>query len=301
MRGPGRKTAYVSFPPVPSLVFVPAAAIWGERATDVFPTVLLAACVPVAFLAFLRRLREAGHSRRTEAEDLWLAGCLTFGTVFYFAAVQGRVWFTAHVVGVLLAALYGWAAVDARRPLLAGLLLGLAVGTRPPMAFLAPLFVFEAWRVSGGDARAFARRLARFALPLALVGAALAAYNRARFGEWTEFGHGYLAVRQQAQIEQHGRFSLDYTVFLVALLAVGGRPLGRGTRARIVAGVVVDERAAHALELLEGRSAGPWRIGLSRPSSPTSLLKHDGIWRPAAPRSVETTPTRTLRSGAKRG
>jgi hypothetical protein len=164
----------------------------------------------------------------------------------------------------------------------------------------------------------------RVAVPL--VGFAIAgmAYNLIRFGAPTEFGHSYLQVRQQAQIEQYGlasyhylsrnlavaftllpdlslrppyvqisghglalwfttpvlllllwprergplhrplwlcvaavalpslvyqnsgwfqfgyRFSLDYLVLLIALLAVGGRPLTRVVKALIIAGIVIN-------------------------------------------------------------
>jgi hypothetical protein len=36
------------------------------------------------------------------------------------------------------------------------------------------------------------------------------------------------------------RFSLDYTVFLVLLLAVGGRPFGWFTRALLVLGLAIN-------------------------------------------------------------
>jgi hypothetical protein len=149
-------------------------------------------------------------------------------------------------------------------------------------------------------------------------------FNLVRFGAPTEFGHSYLQVRQQAQIEQHGlasyhylarnlavaftllpdvlprpphvqisghglalwfttpvlvlllwprergplhrplwlcvaavalpsllyqnsgwvqfgyRFSLDYLVLLILLLAVGGRPLTRTVKALILAGIVIN-------------------------------------------------------------
>jgi hypothetical protein len=202
-----RTIQYVSFPPVPSLIFLPQAALHGVRANDVFTTALLAAMVPAFLLVLFRRLREEKLSVRRPSEEVWLAALLTFGSVFYFSAVQGRVWFTAHVVAVLLAVLYLWAAIGARRPVLAGLFLALAVGTRPPMLFMGLVFVVEAWRLHPEDRW---RRLTRFAIPIAVIGLALVAYNMVRFGEPTEFGHSYLAVRQQAQIEKYGLFSLHY-------------------------------------------------------------------------------------------
>lgn len=343
-------TAYVSFPAFPALLMVPSALIGGRDGNDVIPTLLIAALILPLCLLVLRRLREAGLSRRTPREELWLIAMLAFGTVLAFSAVQGKVWFTAHVVGVALALVYAWASIEARHPVIAGLALGAAAMTRTAMAFMFPLFLFEAWRmaarqvaVADPDAaspsasgildlakgkvavrKAIVPIVLRFALPV--IGFAIAgmAYNYVRFGSPTEFGHSYLDVRQQAQIEQYGlasyhylgrnlavaftllpellprapwvqisghglaiwvttpvllfllwprerpaihralwltvaavalpsllyqnsgwfqfgyRFSLDYMVFLVMLLAIGGRPLGKLGKTLIVAGIVVN-------------------------------------------------------------
>jgi hypothetical protein len=206
------KTYHVSFPPAPALLMLPQAAIWGHRANDVVPTVLVAAlALPLAFLV-LRRLRAAGASQRSEAEDVWLAVALGLGTVFFFAAVQGRVWFTAHVVGVVLSLGYALCAIEARRPILAGVLLGLATLSRTPMAFLFPLLLLESWRVRGGRAAlgAVLRDWVKFAIPVVAIAVVAMAHNAARFDEAGAFGHTYLDVRQQAQMEVSGMFSLDY-------------------------------------------------------------------------------------------
>ena len=204
-------THHVCFPPFPAVLMMPQAAVHGRRANDVVPTLLVAALVlPLGFLT-LGRLRAAGLSRRTPVEDLWLALSLAFGTVFFFCAVQGRVWFTAHVVGVALALGYVFCTVEARRPIAAGICLGLAAMTRTPMAFLFPLFLLEAWRMTGAeDRRRFVVTCARFAAPVIAIAVVGMAYNLARFEQPTEFGHSYLAVRQQAQMEASGLFSLDY-------------------------------------------------------------------------------------------
>jgi hypothetical protein len=74
------------------------------------------------------------------------------------------------------------------------------------MLFLGLLFAHEVWRAGGSPWG----RLVRFAAPLVVIGAALAAYNYVRFGEIAEFGHSYLEVRQQAQIERFGLLSSAY-------------------------------------------------------------------------------------------
>jgi hypothetical protein len=328
------KTGYVSFPPFPAVLMLPGAALAGRAANDVIPTLLLAALILPLTLLVLRRLASAGLSQRSVRDDLWLVATLAFGSVVFFSAVQGKVWYTAHIVGLVLALLYCWASIEASRPIVAGLALGAASLTRTAMAFMVLLFLCEAWRIHGGreawrtDRRAMLRALRRplalFALPLVAFAIAGMLYNAARFGSPFEFGHSYLEVRQQAQIEQHGlaslhylgrnlavaftllpdvlsrppyvqisghglalwfttpvlfyllwprergplhttlwlcvaavalpsllyqnsgwvqfgyRFSLDYLVFLILLLAIGGRPLTRLAKALIIAGIAIN-------------------------------------------------------------
>ena len=203
-------TIYMSFPPLPTLLMLPSAAISGRDGNDVLPTVLIAALILPLALLVLRRLAAAGMSKRELREDLWLVGALAFGSVLFFSAVQGKVWYTAQVVGVALALTYAWASIEAKHPLSAGLALGAAALTRTAMAFMFPLFVLEAWRVSGGDRRAFVRRLAWFAAPVVVFAIAGMIYNYVRFASPTEFGHTYLDVRQQLVIEQYGLASYHY-------------------------------------------------------------------------------------------
>lgn len=324
IKGVRATTWYMSFPPVPTLIMLPSALISGRAGNDVIPTVLLAALILPLTLLVLRRLTAAGLSQRSLGDDLWLVATLAFGTVLFFSSVQGKVWYTAHVVGIVLALLYAWSSIEAKRPIIAGLALGAAALTRTPMAFMFPLFIYEAWRMASGDRRAFIRSLVPFVIPV--VGFAIAGmiYNAVRFHSPTEFGHTYLDVRQQVQIEQWGlasyhylarnlavaftllpefpgrapwvqigghglalwfttpvlllalwprekpplhralwitivlvalptlfyqnsgwvqfgyRFSLDYLVFVILLLAIGGRPFGKVTKALIVAGIVIN-------------------------------------------------------------
>ncbi|HET9991778.1 MAG TPA: hypothetical protein VFQ65_24785, partial [Kofleriaceae bacterium] len=201
VKGTTATTGYMSFPPLPTLLMLPSAAISGRAGTDVIPTLLIAAlALPLCF-ALLRRLAAARLSTRTPREDLWLVAALAFGSVMFYSAVQGKVWYTAQVVGVVLALAYAWASIEARHPILAGLALGAAALTRTPMAFMFPLFVLEAWRMSG---RRLAPQLVRFAIPVIAFAVAGMIYNAIRFHSPTEFGHTYLDVRQQAQIEQWG-------------------------------------------------------------------------------------------------
>ncbi|MEZ4368052.1 MAG: hypothetical protein R2939_17490 [Kofleriaceae bacterium] len=215
-------TYYVSFPPLPAVVMLLPTALAGAATPDVLITVLIAALALPLLLSILRRLAADGLGPTRTADQLWLLAALGPGSVFFFAAVGGKVWFTAHVIGVVLCLAYVRASLGARHPLLAGLALGAAAITRTPMAFMFPLFALEALTAVGGvaalrdratratTARALARTLATFAAPVVVIAVAAMMYNALRFDAATEFGHSYLAVRQQAQIEVHGLFSYSY-------------------------------------------------------------------------------------------
>ena len=198
---------FVGFPPVPAVILLPLVLMFGRGTYDILATVILAALIPVLCLAVLQRLRERGLSTRSPHDDRWLAVLLSFGTVVFFSAVQGRVWYTAHIVAVDLALLFVWASIDAERPGLAGILLGLAFLTRGPLLFMLLFFVVEMWRTARWRD---VKRWILFAAPIVLFGMAGAWHNWARFGEAGEFGYHYLAVRQQAEIESYGLFSLHY-------------------------------------------------------------------------------------------
>lgn len=213
---------YVSFPPLPALLMLPGVAVWGMDFNDRLFSVLLAGLGPALLFLVLARLRATGRSERSERDDLVLTALFAFGTVYFFCAVQGTVWFTAHVVAVALLGVYLLAALDASRPLLAGLALGCGFLTRTPLLFAFPLFVAEAIRVHAPDAATAAaklracfrpvvlRRLVAFGLPmLAAVGLAMA-LNQARFDDPLEFGHRFLDVRWRPRIETWGLFSFHY-------------------------------------------------------------------------------------------
>jgi hypothetical protein len=209
---------YVSFPPFPAVLMVPFVAIWGLQFNDVLFTALWAALNPALLFLLLRELRRRGLSRRSVSDDLWLTAMFGVGSVYYFCSVIGQVWFTALIVGVTVSIGYVWASLDAERPALAGLCMGLGFATRPSWLYAVPLFLWEAVRVSGGWAalkvpagwRTLVPRLVRFAVPVAVIGAVLAWHNWARFGSPFEFGHRFLNVQWQERIGRYGLFNYHF-------------------------------------------------------------------------------------------
>ncbi len=214
---------YVSFPPFPAVPMVPFVAFAGLQLNDVAFTVVWAAFNPVLLFLLLRQLARRGYSRRSIADDLWLVALLGVGSVYYYCSVLGQVWYTAHVIAVTIVILYTWTSLEASRPWVAGLLLGLGFATRPPLGYMVPLFVWEAVRVSGGWKNLWLQlrqhhrlppglfgKLWRCAAPAAAILLVLFLYNYARFDRFTVFGHEYLNITWKERVERWGLFNYHF-------------------------------------------------------------------------------------------
>lgn len=220
---------YVVFPPFPAVLLLPLVLVGGsaESVHDGLFFLILSGIGPALLFLVLEKLRQNAESARSQRENLALALVFGFGSVYFFSAVQGTVWFAAHVVAVALCAGYVLCALGAERPLFAGTLLGLAFMTRAPLIGALPLFVYEAFRRSAPpdapcplrqpaayferlDRAALFRSLGSFALPLSLILGIALIYNRARFGEFFEFGYRYLEIAWRPRIEKWGLFSYHY-------------------------------------------------------------------------------------------
>ena len=207
-------THYVSFPPGPALVMLPFAAIWGYDTNDVLITIAFGGLNVMLLYLLLTLLSARGHTARSDKDNIWLSVMFALGTVAFFVSVRGEVWFTALVMGVTFNLAFMLAALDLRRPLMAGLLLGLGMATRTPLAFC---FVFFAWQLffpGGRWQRARWGEILKlgtlFAIPILLIGGTLMAYNHARFGQPFEFGHSLLSGGAGARIRDHGLFNTWY-------------------------------------------------------------------------------------------
>jgi len=206
---------HVSFPPAPALLMMPMAWVQGYNVNDVWFTLLFGALNAALLFLLLSYLSRTRHSDRSLSDNLWLTALFVFGTVHFFSAVRGEVWFTALIVGVTFNLLALHCMVDLKRPLLAGIFVALGMATRVPLAFsctlVALLAFFPDGRFRQTDWKGTFKSLVLFAVPVAFVLAALIAYNYARFDNGFEFGHTYLQEGQRPAIRSHGLMS---SVFL---------------------------------------------------------------------------------------
>ena len=130
------------------------------------------------------------------------------GTNLYATCVRANVWAYGQSLGYCLAMIGLLFVTENRSPTRfvgAGyLLLALAVGCRPPLALLFPLFVALDHRTSDRSLVRALRSAMLWAGPIAL---ALASYNLVRFSSPLEFGHNHLAW---AKALPEGIFSLSH-------------------------------------------------------------------------------------------
>ncbi|HEX3771389.1 MAG TPA: hypothetical protein VHV30_11010 [Polyangiaceae bacterium] len=225
---------YISFPPFPAVLMLPFVKLAGspENFRDGQFIVWLAGIGPAVLFLALEKMRRSGRSPRTEIQNAVLAGLFAFGTVYFFTAVEGTVWFAAMVVGVGCQAIYLLCALDAERPWLAGAMMGCVFLSRPTMILAAPLFALEALRVhsaafppAGETLRERARSLWKnldrlglaesyvaFALPILAAFAFNGFLNHARYGTYSPFdpGHEYLTVAWRSRMIRWGVFGYHF-------------------------------------------------------------------------------------------
>jgi hypothetical protein len=226
-------TWYVSFPPFPAVVIMPLVAVWHLATLDRLFWAILAGLAPALLFSLLRHLSERGQSERSTRDNLALSAMFAFGSVFLYVAVQGSVWFAAHVVASSLLILYLWCGLDAQKPLLAGLFLGLSFMTRTTTALACVFFLVEALRahqrpspvalpedahplrrvyafVRNAQALPVLKVCALFSLPILVCAGVQLWMNQARFHDPFSFGHEFLQIKWRGRIDRWGLFHYHY-------------------------------------------------------------------------------------------
>lgn len=196
---------YVSFPPFPSFVLLPFAAVLGTHTPD---HLLMWAVTALGVLMALRLSRKRCGS---EALRLQWVLFLFLGNGYLFIAMRGSVWFMAQAMcfvlslAALVLAREGHGAVSL-------VCWACAVGCRPMQALYLPVLLRilcctgknENSRLSVAD---LLRTRWRWLLAPAVIGLVYMALNALRFGNPLEFGHSFLPEFTRAEA---GQFSLSY-------------------------------------------------------------------------------------------
>lgn len=187
---------YLSFPPAPSVLALPWAAL-GLSAGNLTQAVYALVALAGVYLCFWQQ-------KYSPAACGFWAVFATVGSNFLWMACYGGVWMEAQALNLCFA-VWGIFFYLRRQDVPAFFLLALTVGCRPFTALLA-VVLFLRPLFECGRQRRWGRLAAVSALPLAAA-VTLGWYNWARFGSPLEFGRAYLP---EFAHEGYAQFSLTY-------------------------------------------------------------------------------------------
>jgi hypothetical protein len=199
-------------PTVPALL-VPYVALAGVQASDMLFSCLVGTATVLLTFLMLRQANHSGFIPMTTSACTALALLLGLGTVHFFLAVAGQVWFLSQIVANLFLMLAVWFMLRSTQGLRWAIAAGAAFGasylSRNSVLPTVPFFYFAAVAIaqrSAGDAwRQAIRSALGFSVPLIVAGGIGLAYNYQCFGNPFESG-----VRLQLVTNAHPMFTNDY-------------------------------------------------------------------------------------------
>ena len=211
---------YVIYPPLPSLLMLPAVAIWGDRTNTTVIGLALSVLSAMVLLSLLRRRGLSG------IDALWLTLAFLFGTAYWFCQIKANeVYFLAHIVAVLCALTALWEFFGPRRLWLVGLLVGLAFLSRQLSIYLLVFFALALWSEQSLRPRwVLLRQWLLLGAGFAGCAIAMLVWNQLRFGDALETGYAYLQLPEflQQRIDRYGLFSWHYLPHNAAYLLIQG-------------------------------------------------------------------------------
>ena len=221
---------FVAFPPLPALLMLPWVALFGAAHTNtvLFSAIIGAVNVALTFL-LLEALAQRDWTQLKRADNLWLTLLLGLGTVHWYMATLGSVWFVSQLCTLTFMLLATWIAVDIGSPLFSGGALAVAMLARPNVALAYPLLVAIGMQKLRESQTHFApRRLIRWAgvcfAPLLVSGVLLLGYNAARFNN--PFDFGYLNQNVSAELigdlHTYGQFNFHYVSHNIWAMLLSG-------------------------------------------------------------------------------
>lgn len=209
---------YVPSPPIPAVLMMPLAYLFGAENINsmdfsIFFSAVNAVLVFLIFEGFILRK----WIRLTVPGALCMVLLFMFGTPHLWVGINGRFWFISQIVTVTFIALAVLGALRSWSPWILGVLIGLAVGTRPNGLMTLP-FLFaiavQIWKENGEtvDLKRMFGWAFRSAVPIGIAIAGLLLYNYARFENFFDFG--YITIHGNPYIVYNARtfglFSTQY-------------------------------------------------------------------------------------------
>ncbi len=209
---------YVSFPPLAALMMLPQAAWEGaDSINTVYFTIFWGAVSGALIFLILEKAARLGWTKLGSADHFWLAGLFAFGTVHWYMALTGQVWYISQILTVTFSALAVWLALQNWPALSVGAALGVAMLARPNVVFLWPFLFAIFYQLNRLDrSTLFQKRMLRWvilsALPVLAAAASLLWYNDLRFGSPLDFGYANMNVGDylKPDLQTYGQFNVHY-------------------------------------------------------------------------------------------
>ena len=172
---------YLYFGPLPSMILVPAVALFGRDFPQVF--IGITSLVVTFYVVYLL----ARFFKFGEADSLWLSLFIAFSTVLLSSSLINITAYQVEVLGVPLVFLSLYFYFAKKNYALAGLFLGLAILTRFTLIFGLAFFVAEFLQK-----RMNKRDVVHFLAAFFFCFAIFAGYNFIRFHSFLETGYNHL-------------------------------------------------------------------------------------------------------------
>jgi hypothetical protein len=118
-----------------ALVVLPGVILFGLALNQALVSVIIGAINAAAVHRLLAGLKQS------ISVQIWLTVLFAFGTVYWWNAVNGGVWYFAHAVAVLFLIFAIYETLVGKRPFTAGLFLGAAFLSRLPILLALPFFI----------------------------------------------------------------------------------------------------------------------------------------------------------------
>ena len=174
---------YVVEPPMPAIILLPGVLLFGTALSQTLVSIVIGALNAPVVHGVVRTLRGKLTTQ------LWLTGLFVFGTIYWYAVVNGGVWYFAHTSAVFFLFLAIFFTLVKKNPFLAGVCLGAAYMSRLVVILGVPFFLImfmDQWLPESRKGRLLLGRIDF--LPLLAFGAGLAplmllnfTYNYLRF------------------------------------------------------------------------------------------------------------------------
>ena len=203
---------YVIEAPLPAVLLLPFAAIFGSLTNQTLLAIMLAAIGIGAAWEICERLGVEGNA------TVWLCTFLLAGTDLMWCAILGDVWFIAHVSAVSFTLLAIVELLGARRGWLVALWAVCAFESRFAMVLAVVPYAFVLAEQQEGQRR----RFAGFAGILAGAALLWGAYNLARWGMLTDIGYTAWYHQDEVGMPFGSPFQLRYLPYQLHAFFVAG-------------------------------------------------------------------------------